>query len=228
LRRCAVIKTVALILRIASPADAASGIVYVNQASALKGDITPGDARGFPITISRSGSYKLSGNLRVSDPKKAAINITAANVSLDLNGFTIQGPCPTRDQCPPGTGVASAGVYSVGYHTRIENGNITGFYYGIASVRPSNRVENMTISENNTGILVSEGLVHNNTVFHNYLGVEAPDGVVIGNLLVENDIGLYGNKNTGYGHNVLSGNAHDISPPFNQIGGNLCSGSPCP
>jgi hypothetical protein len=230
LLRCgAVMKTAVLIVCIAAPAGAASGTVYINQASALKGNVTPGDARGFPVTISRSGSYKLSGNLRVSNPRKAAINITADNVSLDLNGFTIRGPCPTREQCPFGTGVASAGVNSVGYRTRTENGNITGFYYGIASVRPGNRVENMTISESNTGILVSEGLVHNNVVIHNNLGVYAPYGIVIENLLLENDIGLYsGDKYTGYGHNVLSGNTHDIYPPFSQIGGNLCSGSPCP
>ena len=228
LLRCgAVIKTAALILCVAAPADAASGVVYINQARALKGNVTAGDARGFPVTISRSGSYKLSGNLWVSDPKKAAINITGDNVNLDLNGFTIQGPCPTREHCPPGITAASAGVLSVGYHTRIENGNITGFYYGILSAAPG-RVQSMTISENSgEGAIVSEGLFRNNVIRRNYVGVHVLDGLVIGNLILENDFGIFSEKHTGYGQNVLE-NTHDIDAPLNQIGGNLCSGSPCP
>ena len=34
-------------------------VVKITQAKAQNGNITPGDAPGFPVTISRSGSYAL-------------------------------------------------------------------------------------------------------------------------------------------------------------------------
>lgn len=59
---------------------------------ALNGNVTPGDSAGFPVTISLPGSYRLSGNLTVPDADTDAILITADNITLDLNGFTIAGP----------------------------------------------------------------------------------------------------------------------------------------
>jgi hypothetical protein len=52
------------------PAD---GVVYIDQNHALGGGVTPGDAAGFPVTISQSGSYRLSGNLTVPDLNTTAI-----------------------------------------------------------------------------------------------------------------------------------------------------------
>ena len=43
--------------------SAADGVVGIDQNSALAGSVTPGDAPGFPVTISQSGSYRLTGNL---------------------------------------------------------------------------------------------------------------------------------------------------------------------
>lgn len=63
----------------------------IDQNKALAGNITPGDAPGFPITISVPGSYKLMSNLNVPAGSKG-IQITARNVTLDLNGFTVSGP----------------------------------------------------------------------------------------------------------------------------------------
>src|SRR5262245_44146183 len=70
---------------------AVDGVVLINQATVTA-------AGGFPHTISQPGSYKLSGNLAVP----AGVNgiyISASNVTLDLNGFTISGP--TRSPLGP-------------------------------------------------------------------------------------------------------------------------------
>jgi hypothetical protein len=66
---------------------AVDGVVLINQSQALAGNITPGDAPGFPVTISQSGSYRLTGNLIIPDANTTAIQITAENVTLDLNGL---------------------------------------------------------------------------------------------------------------------------------------------
>ena len=44
-----------------------------------------------PYTISTSGSYYLAKNLQFAATSGDAISITAPNVTLDLNGFTISG-----------------------------------------------------------------------------------------------------------------------------------------
>src|SRR5579871_4839018 len=61
---------------------AVDGVVLIDQSHALAGNITPGDAPGFPVTISQSGSYRLSGNLIVPDANTTAILITADFVTL--------------------------------------------------------------------------------------------------------------------------------------------------
>src|SRR2546428_10232429 len=71
---------------------AVDGVVLIDQNRALAGGVTPGDAPGFPVTLSVAGSYRLSGNLTVPDANTSAIQVTADNVTIDLNGFTILGP----------------------------------------------------------------------------------------------------------------------------------------
>ena len=102
---------------------AVDGVVLIDQNRALAGNVTPGDAAGFPITISVSGSYRLSGNLTVPDRFTTAIEITADNVTIDLNGFSISGPTVCTH--------SSAGV------TCVNHGNghgVTGNHDGLTVV----------------------------------------------------------------------------------------------
>jgi hypothetical protein len=75
-----------VVLAFAWPASAQTTI---NRASALAGNVTPGDAPGFPVTISRPGSYRLTGNLIVTNPDFDAVKVVADNLTLDLNGFMV-------------------------------------------------------------------------------------------------------------------------------------------
>src|SRR6266446_3470936 len=89
---------------------AVDGVVLIDQNRALAGGVTPGDTPGFPVTISLAGSYRLSGNLTVPNANTTAILITADNVTIDLNGFSIIGPTvcsgspPVTSCSPTGTG----------------------------------------------------------------------------------------------------------------------------
>jgi hypothetical protein len=42
---------------------AQDGVVIIDQTRAIAGNVTPGDVPGVPVTISRSGSYRLDSNL---------------------------------------------------------------------------------------------------------------------------------------------------------------------
>src|ERR1017187_8813881 len=70
-----------------------------------------------PYTISAPGSYYLTGNLAVSSG--TAITITASQVTLDLNGFTLS----STEATPTGTGILLAGGNT---DITIRNGHITG------------------------------------------------------------------------------------------------------
>ncbi len=83
---------VCMLAAISSSLYAVDGVILIDQNHALIGNITPGDAPGFPVTISQPGSYRLSGDLIVPDANTTAIQITADHVTLDLNGFAIIGP----------------------------------------------------------------------------------------------------------------------------------------
>lgn len=55
---------------------------------------TPGTTRTSGLTISTSGSYVLAGPIAVASGN--AITISASNVTLDLNGFTLKSTNPAR------------------------------------------------------------------------------------------------------------------------------------
>jgi hypothetical protein len=78
-------------IALSGTASALEGVTLIDQARALEGRVTPGYAPGFPVEINLPGSYRLAGNLNVFNPNTTAIQINATNVTLDLNGFTVQG-----------------------------------------------------------------------------------------------------------------------------------------
>ena len=57
--------TVAVALLLSCPAAAIDGEIVVDQTAVDAGGISPGDAPGYPVTISRRGKYKLTGDLAV-------------------------------------------------------------------------------------------------------------------------------------------------------------------
>src|SRR4051794_7931986 len=101
---------VATVLMAASSTWAVDGVIEINEAAAQAGGVTPGDAPGYPVTISlnvitsKAGSVRLTGPLSLTNFVSAdAIVVDSPNVSVDLNGFTINcftGTCT-------GSGVAS-------------------------------------------------------------------------------------------------------------------------
>ncbi len=123
---------------------AADGVVLINQSNALAGNVTPGDAPGFPITISTPGSYRLSS--RLTAPKSTpGIVITANNVSLDLNGFLLVG------NALGGEGISGI---SAGTKTRISirHGFVAGFSFGINLFNVTTAtVENMNVETTGNG-----------------------------------------------------------------------------
>ena len=128
----------------------------LDHAQALRGGATPGDAPGYPITISQPGSYRLVSDLMV--PAHAdGIVVTAPHVTLDLNGHTISGPvrcvhsaadrrveCNWLVELSPRAGINTVAAP----HSVIRDGVVTGFagrgiHHGEATL-----IENVEVSSN--------------------------------------------------------------------------------
>ena len=146
---------------------AVDGVTLIDQKAALSGKVTISDAAGFPVTISQSGSYRLASNLVVPDSTTTAIEVTADDVTLDLNGFSIVGPnvcLPNPTRCTfSGTGI---GVMAVGppgvvspANVRVSNGTVRGMGgHGIRMMGNGTVVERVrSVTNGGPGIVVGQG-----------------------------------------------------------------------
>ena len=191
-----------------TPAFAADGTALINQS-------TVNAAGGFPYHITQTGSYRLSGNLVASST--SAIVISAGNVTLDLNGFTI-----TCAFCIGAPGISSSGVM-----TTIENGFISGFSgsSGIEFSAASARVDHVVEGACATGFSTTgpDLTITNSTATGNNVGIGGSAAIVtVVNSVVSNNgqdgIDIFSGLVTG---STISGNGHSGS---NTRGGIIAFG----
>jgi hypothetical protein len=215
---------------------AVDGVVLIDQRAALGGKVTTNDLAGFPVTISQSGSYRLTTNLVVPDASMTAIEITADDVTLDLNGFSIIGPnvcTPNPTRCTFSSGgigvmaVGPAGVVSPA-NVRVMNGTVRGMgAHGIRMMGDGTVVERVnSVSNGGPGIVVGEGSVIDSVAklngsgaaivgsrvrgcvsSHNVFGIFIrPGGVAIGNIASANAAGGISVSNATAMGNTANGN----------------------
>lgn len=180
---------------------AAAGITLIAQQNVLAGKVTPGDAPGFPVTITQPGSYRLAGNLTVPDASTTAMEIAAGNVTIDLNGFSILGPnicTPSPTRCTsPGAGVGIVAVGAPGVlspsHIRVFNGFIRGMgSHGIRMLGDHNVVERVhSLMNGGPGIMVPQGSVIDSVARLNGGGTAIAAWMVRGSMAIANsNIGI--------------------------------------
>lgn len=190
---------------------AVDGIVLIDQNRALAGGVTPGDAPGFPVTISVAGSYRLSGSLRVPDANTTAILISAHQVKIDLNGFSISGPTvctgsPVTACSPTGPGV---GILDDTNHTDVTvvNGDVYGMGKdGVQLTGYGGSVERVHANSNGyRGIYVFNRPVSGNSAQQNgSTGIYTEFSAVSGNTASLNgENGIYANRGTVAGNVTL-------------------------
>jgi hypothetical protein len=181
---------------------AVDGVTLIDQKVAMGGRVTAMDTPGFPVTISQPGSYRLSGNLVVPDAGTTAIEITADNVTLDLNGFSIIGPnvCtpnPTRCTFSGGGGIGVMSVGPVGVvspaNVRVMNGTVRGMGgHGIRMLGDGTVVERVNaVSNGGPGIVVGEGSVIDSVAKLNASGAAIVGLIVRGCISSNNIFGIF-------------------------------------
>jgi hypothetical protein len=226
----------------AGNAGGGDGVISIDQARAEAGNVTQGDTPGFPVTISQPGSYRLAGNLVVGSPNTTAIEVTADNVTLDLNGFSIIGATSCSGEptvCyPSGTGDGvrySPANRKAGLSVR--NGTIRGMGGNGIAGHPWSMgytIERMKVIGNaGWGIGVAGAVITDNVVMRNgQHGIGGNALQVTGNTLLHNGGGGLMLVRSGYGNNTLYGNnggAVQLSVTESYpTAGNVCQGMLCP
>lgn len=161
----------AALLGLVELAGAVDGVIEINQARVDAGNITAGDSAGFPATISKGGSYRLTSDLIPTDNTKDAIVISAPvgqPVTLDLNGFSVRAQYETQNTCssacPPtcdshdnlqfGRGIVATTDQG---RVAVKNGQVVGmFARGVDLSKSHAHIETVFV-ENCGGIGVSAG-----------------------------------------------------------------------
>ena len=117
------------LVAIQASAQSADGITSLNQDQALAGNVTPGDSAGFPVTLSKSGGYRLTSNLVVPAGIDGIVVSPGLSVVIDLNGFQIVGPatCSNLVNCSANGGTAGVRGGSESTSLTVRNGRIRGF-----------------------------------------------------------------------------------------------------
>ena len=191
-------------LLVALPAMAIDGTTLIDQNKAYAGCVTPGDAPGFPITISRPGSYRLTSNLTVPDADTTAIEVAADHVTIDLNGFAILGPVDCIATLPACAGTGSgSGVVTVPLgqqasrraNISIRNGTIQGMgAHGVQLFGDAIVIDNVSARGNGlSGIDLAPGaragasIVRHSMAHYNALnGISVRTGAITGSSTLRN------------------------------------------
>ena len=220
----------ALALALPMAAGVAHAQTTIDQATALAGNVTPGDTPGFPVKITVPGSYKLTSNLAVPLHIQAIL-VVSPGVTIDLNGFVIssvvecsQASHTTSVRCNL-TNVAGAnlfnqaGIYTNRADTPVRNGMVRGFSgHGLYGVQ---HVENLHVAQNlGAGIYVGSSTnVVPTRVAHirnSRIELNNESGVVGGYILFEHS---FANKNGAHGLWTVGGAVRNSMVSFNEMRG---------
>lgn len=206
----------------ARPLYAVDGVIEVSETKIQA-------SGGYPFTIAQAGSYRLTGNLNIADAGTTAIQITASNVTLDLNGFAISGPtvCSGTPPITPFTCTPSGGgsgvVATAGDNITVINGTVRGMGATGVSVGGHSRIEAVhAISNGGSGIGASfSSTVTGNTVNSNGgTGIGVGSGCTVSGNTVNNNgaAGISAQAGSTVIGNTIRGNG-SLGLIFGGIGG---------
>ena len=220
-------KTALLVLTfvaaVSPAAFATDGVIEINQARALAGEVTVGDTPGFPITITETGSYRLTSNLELGNAQEG-ITVLAGDVTIDLNGFAIIGS---------GLPTSVAILGQIGANVTVVNGTIRGVNVGVDLATNGARVERVRVSDvSGTAISVGSDAFVSGCLVRRAggRGIQIRRGLVTGNVVMDTGgPALYVINAAGYSDNAWNNNTGGyVVGNGLALGGNLCGAARCP
>jgi nitrous oxidase accessory protein NosD len=177
------------------------------------------------VRITKPGAYVLQRDVRLRTAARAAIEITASNVTLDLNGHALLGPGGQR-----GVGVRIARASGVHVHS----GNVARFGIGVEVRDAVNvRISGLQIQGEDgggpppgeVGVMIFNSravAVEKNVVSGTFLGVFVRGGASSGNRIADNTITGGVNGQLGVCYNP-DGQGTPAGPRGDRVYNNLIS-----
>ena len=148
----------------------------------------PGDP-GDQFVISAPGSYYLSTNVTVTVASKNGIGVTASNVTLDLNGYTVSRNGIAVSQ-------SGEGVHCGGSNVSVRNGTVTGWANGInAAGAEYAHLDNVHATGNNIGVQTGTGA----TISHCDANENPVYGFSVGSQTILTDCTALSNNSEAFG-----------------------------
>jgi hypothetical protein len=103
-----------------------------------------------PYTITASGQYELQTDFTIGENESPeGITVKAANVIINLNGFTLAHK--NSDSRFPG----GIGIDVLADNVSVRNGTISGFQWGVQLTASHGRAQDLTLLGNDIGVLVA-------------------------------------------------------------------------
>lgn len=151
----------------------------------------------FPITLTKSGSYKLVNHLNVPAGLDGIVLAEGVDATIDLNSFTITGPavCSKFDNCFQGNGTVGIRVQPE-QTVRVFNGHVRGFTAaGVGDPSGFNFSQviarDLKVTSNGHGIRAYSVMVENVLAMENAgVGIYADTGSVLNSISNSNTVGV--------------------------------------
>ena len=225
------------------PAAAIDGVIEINHSRAMAGGVTANDAPGYPVTIAAAGSYRLTGDLNPWTGTTDGILVTAADVTIDLNGFSIFGPTACTGTPPAPVVCTPENLDNDGINARaaqgltVRNGVIRGMPNSAIECNRRCHIQRVRATDNghsafvlNGGSLIEDSHAEGNGGHGILADVGSPNALgclIVGNSLIANgDNGVSFGIGSNVVANVVRGNGADgIQGHTGRVADNSVSGN---
>jgi len=175
--------------------------ITVDHSKIINGTVAPGIPAEYPLRLNKSGHYVLTGDLW-APAGKIGIQVTADNVTIDLNGFTLRSgvqcarfhPQPHLVTCfdqnwQPVVENSFHGITTNRIDTVVRNGRVKGFSGHGIWASGAITLENLIVGSNaGSGVVFGHVQTRSSRLSGVVAESNAGDGVQAQNALVERSI----------------------------------------
>ncbi len=231
-------KIILLGLFMTSFAQASNGVFAINDICGGLGCF-PGDAIELPITITEPGSYQLTSNIVSNSTTVNVIEISADNVTIDLNGFSIIGPktctgsgssLDCNNSGMTADGIANTNAFI--YNTTVKNGTIEGFATGIdlgqTNAPNGDVIKHVTLRQNGIGYRAPFSLASDVSLVRNQAGFIARSSLIKDSYILGNTVVAIASPDSTCSNVYVVNNTAAITSCSRFTNESTCDGAACP
>lgn len=174
----------------------ADAVITIDQTKALNGNVTAGDAAGFPVRITQSGTYRLTSDLVVPAGVGGIQVMSGVTAVIDMAGHAIIGPasCSRSVNCYQQQGGTDGIDVGDNGSVHVSKGKIRGFTRAGVDGNSAGslvRASDLDVSSNGMGIMASRLFATRIFAEQNaQFGIYAIHGSIVDSFAGNNNVGI--------------------------------------